>query len=603
VSAGRASLDFISPAQAGTLHGLFRERVRRSPDLPAYRFFDAVNGIWTDHSWAAIDRDVTRWQQALSVEKLPAGDRVAIMARNSRLWVALDQAALGLGLVVVPLYTDDRADNVAYCLRDAGVRLLVIGGPAQWDRLAGKLGECRELRRIVSIADVEPHGDKRVVRLRDWLAAGAGPVKAPKQQAAADLATIVYTSGTTGRPKGVMLSHRNILANAWAGLQVVPITPGTVMLSFLPLSHTFERTIGYYLPIMAGATVAHSRGIAELAEDLVSVRPDGFISVPRIFERVYSRVREGLAKKSPLARLLFDLAVRAGWHRFEHRQGRQTFNPLWYGLWPLLDRLVARKLTSRLGGNIKFAVSGGAALAPDIARIFIGLGVPILQGYGLTETSPVVSTNRPEANIPASIGPPLPGVEVRIGPDDELQVRGESVMLGIWNNPADTARVIGSDGWLRTGDKARIDNGFIYITGRIKDIIVLANGEKLPPADMERAIQADPLFDQAIIVGEGRPYLAALVVLNESRWREFAAARGLSGLVPDDVQVEKLLLERIAQSLHEFPGYARVHRVAAGFEPWTVDNELLTPTLKLKRSKVLERYAAAVDRLYQGRLP
>jgi long-chain acyl-CoA synthetase len=590
--------DFIPPATAVTLPGLFRERVRRSPNLPAFRFFDALNGAWIETSWAGVARDVDRWQAALVAEGLKPGERVAVMARNSRYWVAFEQAALGLGLVVVPVYTEDRGDNVGYIIDHSEVRLLLIGGEEQWQRLAGHLDGRRSLRRIVSVAVIDNAKDKRIAFIRDWLPREFKPIPLPAP-ATDDLATIVYTSGTTGRPKGVMLSHRNILSNAWACLQVFAVEPRHVFLSFLPLSHTLERTVGYYLPMMAGASVAHARSIPDLPQDLRAIRPDGLISVPRIYERVYSRIKDSLGQQRPIARHLFRLAVEAGWHRFEWGQGRARPGPLLL-LWPILKRLVADKITARLGGNIKVAVSGGAALSPEIGRTFVGLGVPILQGYGLTEASPVVSVNRPDDNVPASIGPPLPGVEVRIGPDDELLVRGESVMLGFWKDEEATRRMIDEHGWLHTGDKARIEDGRIYITGRIKEIIVLANGEKVSPMDMEIAIAADPLFDQVIIVGEGRPYLSALVVLNEAQWRRFAKEHGIAGGGANGDQSRKLLLERIAACLHEFPGYAKVVRVTSLNEPWTVDNGMLTPTMKGKRSRITEKYADQIAEMYAG---
>ena len=595
---GVTDTDFILPATAVTLPGLFRERVRRSPNSPAYRFFDALNGAWIETSWAGIARDVDRWQAALIDEGLEPGERVAVMARNSRFWVAFEQAALGLGLVVVPVYTEDRGDNVGYIIDHSEVRLLLIGGPEQWERLAGHLDGRRSLRRIVSIAGIDDAKDKRLMFVRDWLPREFKPGP-PPAMAADDLATIVYTSGTTGRPKGVMLSHRNILANAWSCLQVFPVEPRHVFLSFLPLSHTLERTVGYYLPIMAGASVAHARSIPELPQDLRDIRPDGLISVPRIYERVYARIKESLGQQRPIARWLFQLAVDSGWSRFECSQGRARPGLLWL-IWPVLKRLVADKITARLGGNIRVAVSGGAALSPEIGRTFVGLGVPVLQGYGLTEASPVVSVNRPDDNVPASIGPPLPGVEVRIGPDDELLVRGENVMLGFWKDPEATQRVIDGSGWLHTGDKARIEHGRLFITGRIKEIIVLANGEKVSPMDMEIAIAGDPLFEQVLIVGEARPYLSALAVINEAQWRRFVKEHGIAGGGANSEQAHKLLLERISACLHEFPGYAKVVRVMALNEPWTVDNGMLTPTMKGKRSRITEKYAAQIDQMYSG---
>jgi len=593
------SRTIITPQQAGTLPGLFNERVNRSADKPAYRSYDGLNGVWMDMSWREMAKEIERWEKALFSEKLQAGDRVAIMARNSRLWVMFDQAALALGLVVVPIYTDDRADNVKYILEHSGSKLLLIGGSLQWERLHKQVKGVKSLKRIVSISDCSDFDDKRLLELETWLSTGVDvnrkPILSP-----GDLATIVYTSGTTGRPKGVMLSHRNILSNAYSCSQTgFFVTGNEVFLSFLPLSHTFERTVGYYLLIMVGAVVAHSRSIQELSDDLLMVEPEGLISVPRIFERVYAKVKENLKNQSPVSRTIFKLAVDTGWQRFEYMHKRAKWHPGLL-LWPLLKKLVSDKLMAKLGGNLKMAICGGAALSPEIARVFVGLGIPVYQGYGLTEASPVVSVNTHSHNVPASIGLPLPGVEVRIGEHDELLVKAESVMMGYWRDEEATAQVIDEDGWLHTGDKARIDEeGFIYIIGRIKDIIVLATGEKVSPVDMEFAIASDSLFEQVMVLGEARPFLGVLVGLNEAEWKKVAAEQGLELDAANSEKGEQLLLERISARLHAFPGYARIYRVWTISEPWTVENDLLTPTLKTKRNRIMELYAREIEAMYE----
>jgi long-chain acyl-CoA synthetase len=350
---------------------------------------------------------------------------------------------------------------------------------------------------------------------------------------------------------------------------------------------------------MMGAVVAHTRSIQDLPGDLLMLRPEGLISVPRIFERVYSRIKDNLAKQSFVSRFIFNLAVNTGWHRFEYHHKRRSWSPALI-LWPILKRLVADKVMARLGGNLKVAISGGAALSPEISRVFIGLGVPLYQGYGLTETSPVVSVNTVEHNIPASIGRPLHDVEVAIGEQDELLVRGDSVMMGYWQDPESTAEVIDKDGWLHTGDKARIEDGFIYITGRIKDIIVMANGEKVAPVDMEHAILSDSLFEQAMVIGEGRPYLTALVVLNDKEWEKFADENNFEIDAEMSEEIEKALLERISLCLHEFPGYARIYQLTRLKEPWTVENDMLTSTMKMKRNKIQETYRDEINAMYEG---
>jgi long-chain acyl-CoA synthetase len=397
-----------------------------------------------------------------------------------------------------------------------------------------------------------------------------------------------------------MLSHYNMMSVAHAALESVECYQQDLFLSFLPLSHTLERTAGYYLPMMAGAAVAHARSVTYLAEDLRQVRPTVMIAVPRIFERVYDRLSDQLARKSALSRGLFRSAVRIGWRQFRRRQGEASWSP---GLLlnPLLRRLVGRKVTAGLGGNLRYAISGGAALPVKVAQTFIGLGLEIVQGYCLTEASPVISFNRPGHNDPASVGEPLRGVEVKIGENDELVVHTPGRMLGYWNNHAATAEVIDAAGWLHTGDQARIEDGRIYITGRLKDILVMSNGEKVPPADMETAICFDNLFDQALIVGEGRPSLSVILVLNAERWVGVARELDLDPFARESLGEDLLLkkvLARVQAQLHDFPGYARVRRAILTLDPWTVENGLLTATLKLKRALVLERFAAEIEALY-----
>ena len=600
------SEDLISVESARTLDGLFRQRVRRSGEALAYRSYDRAEESWQDLTWEQIAGQVARWQNALAGEALHPGDRVALVLRNSPEWVMFDQAALGLGLVVVPLYTDDRPDNIAYILEDAAVKLIVVQDMGRWKRLAPVVTGNQTLKRVLVLesgkgADNLIRSDARIRQVGSWLPERGGELR-KRQGDPHSLASIVYTSGTTGRPKGVMLSHYNMLAVAHAALTTLDCYQEDIFLSFLPLSHTLERTAGYYLPIMTGSAVSYARSVGQLAQDLQILRPTVLIAVPRIFERVYGRLKEQMSHKPVIARALFELAIKIGWRRFLRHQGRAGWQ-LSQLLWPLLRRLVASKLSSRLGGRLRVAVSGGAPLSPAIAKVFIGLDIPIVQGYGLTETSPVISVNPLQDNDPASVGVPLRGIEVKIGQDNELLVRSPGVMMGYWNNHAATTQMIDSDGWLHTGDQARIENRHIYITGRIKDILVLSNGEKVPPADMELAIALDPLFEQVMVVGEGRPFLTALVVLNADFWPGLAQDCGLDPMQPESLEDSRLkgqVLNRIKDALQDFPGFAKIRRVVLLLEPWTIDNGLLTPTLKTKRDRVLQRYAAEVDAMYQA---
>jgi long-chain acyl-CoA synthetase len=590
--------DVISIDAAGSLAGLLRERVKRSPTGIAYRDFDLDRNSWLDRTWSDVAREASRWQAAFLQHGLKAGDRVGIILRNCSQWGIFDQAALGLGLVVVPLYVEDRPENSAYCLTDSGAKLLVFEGDDHWQRLAPVMAQMPSVERFISLRKVAAGADGKLMFAEEWLPRTAGDFVANSVNLN-DLATIVYTSGTTGRPKGVMLSHGNILSNAASALRTFSVYPTDRFLSFLPLSHMLERMSGYYVPIMAGSTVAYARSVLLLAEDLISQQPTILVSVPRIYERVYTRINEQLAAGSPIKRKLFNLATSVGWSRFENQQGRGPWKASML-LWPILEKLVAGKIMAKLGGRLRTAIAGGAALSPEISKVFIGLGLPILQGYGLTETSPLLTVNRVDSNEPASVGQAAPGTELKVGENQVLLARGPQVMLGYWNNPTATAAVLSADGWLNTGDQARIDpSGHVYITGRIKDIIVMANGEKIPPVDMELAIITDPLFEQVMVLGEGKPYLSLLASLNQEQWSKLASQANFNIDTPNADAVRKVLLERISARLSGFPGYAQIRRIAATVTPWTVDNGFLTPTLKVKRAKVLEHFAGEVASLYE----
>ena len=587
-------MDAINPRHATTVDALFRERVSRSPDATAYVQYDDASASWISYSWGSVAREVTRWRRALAADDLAHGERAAIRMGNRREWAIADQACIAAGLVVTPLYADDRADNVAYILAHTEAKLLLVETAEQWREMLPLSDELGALIRVVVLQDdAQIDGeDSRVISLAEWLKRGEkindDDLKAAAIQAD-DLATIVYTSGTTGKPKGVMLLHANLLACADASLRSVAVFPRDKFLSFLPLSHMFERTVGYYVPMMAGATVAFNRAIPLLLDDLSAVRPTLLITVPRIFERAYSAIQNRLADGSFFARWLFNLAVTVGWRRFEISQQRKSWhiNQIFY---PLTDILIGRKIRARFGGNLRCVISGGAPLAKKISRTFIALGIDILQGYGLTETSPTLTVNTQAKNLPDSIGLPLAGVEIKIDDAGELHARGDGVMLGYWRDEAATRAAIDAENWFASGDLAAIDDdGFIRITGRRKEIIVLANGEKVPPADMEAAICDDALFAQAMVVGEGRAFLCALIVLDSQR----AAQLG------NDITGE-FILAKIADCLRDFPGYATVHRAWTTDEEWTVENGMLTPTLKLKRPVLREKYKTQIDKMYEG---
>jgi len=594
-------LDIIKGVQ--TLADLFRERVKRTPQHLAYHFFDKNNENWQSFSWAEMAQQVARWQIALVQENLLPGDRVAVMLRNSPTWVIFDQAALGLGLVTVPLYTDDRPDNIAYILAETEAKLLLLDGILPWKRLYQVREGFSGVTRIITMQQIQEPTltDGRLITVNNWLNREISETLRLPKEAPENLASIVYTSGTTGRPKGVMLSHRNILSNAMAAADCWDFRLDDCFLSLLPLSHMLERTAGYYLPMISGSTVVYARSIQQFGSDLMTWHPTVLISVPRIYEQIYSKIQSQLETK-PLRKKLFTLAVEIGWRRFEYQQGRAPWHPSLLG-WPLLQRFVAAPLLTKLGGRIRLSISGGAALPFAVAKVFLAMGVNLVQGYGLTETSPIISVNRLTPNLPQSIGQVLPNVEVKLGEGAELLTRSPCVMLGYWKNPEATQGVIDEEGWLHTGDQVHLnETGHLFITGRLKEIIVMGNGEKISPVDMETKIITDPLFDQVMIVGEGRPFLAALVVLNANQWSKLATRLKVEPTTEalKTKGVQKAILERLGSHLKDFPGYAQVRRLSLLLEPWSIENGLLTPTLKMKRPRIIEKYASHIEEMYQG---
>jgi long-chain acyl-CoA synthetase len=594
--------DYIPLEKAATLTELFQQRIVRSHSATAYQQYNQQSGSWQSLSWDKMGQEIIRWQSALLRENLNAQDKVAIMLPNCPEWIQFDQAALGLNLVTVPLYLNDRPDNVAYILKDAEVKVIIVDDLSLWQEIA-KSGKLKHIQRVIVRGGFSGElQNGLIVATEKYLDGDTTQQEIIHRGNTNDLATIVYTSGTTGRPKGVMLSHHNILWNAASSLKTVEIFPDDHLLSFLPLSHTLERSIGYYLAVMSGVQVSFARSVPLLGEDLLSQKPTILIAVPRIFERVYGKIKQGLESKPAFARFLFNQAINIGWKVYQYKQHKCGWQ-FSFLTWPLLRQLVANKVLAKLGGNIRFAIAGGAPLPLAVGETFTALGLPVIQGYGLTETSPVISVNPLADNVISSVGVPLTDVEVKIGKNDELLTRSPGVTLGYWHNKKATKKLIDKDRWLHTGDKARIEDNHIYITGRLKDIIVLANGEKVPPADMEQAICLNKYIDQAIIIGEGRSYLSAIVVLNDQLWPQLAKSIDLD---EDDCMAlrtnfaKQKILDIISKQLHDFPGYAKVRTVSLTLEPWTIDNELITPTLKVKRNKVCESFLAEIEELYEG---
>ena len=597
-------LDTINTHDAQTLDEMFRERVRRSPDKLAYSQYAPQREKWVGVTWAELAVEVERWQVAFRDSGLQKGDRVAICYKNSIEWIVFDQAALRLGLVVVPLYTADRADNIGYVVGNSGSKLVLINNTEAWNAI---VETDEDVSSVENIIVMEGEESEQVQQLANWLP-DVGEHMERGLSGPEDLASIVYTSGTTGRPKGVMLSHYNMLATAYSGMRSVALTPEDKLLSFLPLSHTFERTVTYYAGMMSGSSVTFNRSIPELSDDLKEVKPTVMVSVPRIFERIHNQIYGSLKTMTPIKRQLFHRTIKTGWHQFQYQQGLAAWHPRLL-LAGLLDILVGKTVRARFGGQLKYVVVGGAPLVPEVAKTFLAVRIPLLQGYGLTESSPIISVNTQEYNRPDSIGLALRGVDVVLKDREELWVKSDGVMMGYWQNPDATKDNIEEieDGdeqgrWLKTGDRASIDEqGFIRIIGRIKDILVLANGEKVPPTDIEAAIQRDILFEQVMVVGEGRAYLSALIVIDKKDWAEFCSENNLSVDQINSKEADSLLSKKIDEQMIEFPGYAKIRQIHITTDPWTVESGLITPTLKLKRPKIMAQYADEIEQLYEGR--
>ncbi len=552
----------------GTLGQMFAARAAATPDAVAYLEYSRTLGKWFEHRWSDVLRRAGEAQALLRELGLGRGDRIGVMARAGTYWVILDLAAAGLGVVTVPLYYRDGGGNAAYAAARSRMKVLFLGDEMQWAAVAPARAQMPGVARIFSAAEIPDAAVETFLPAAERHAGAAYEVAEADPRATA---TVVFTSGTTGPPKGVMLSHANILGNAAAATRAVPIGPGDRLLSFLPLSHMFERTVGYYAPMLRGAAVAFARSVHTLRQDLRAAPPTVLVAVPRIYEKIHA----ALAARAPLdaapGRALLALARRAG------RAGARS---PWRLLAPLPRALIGRRVRQGLGGRLRLAITGGAALDPEVGELFAGLGLPVLQGYGLTETSPVLSVNRLEDLRCDTVGPPIDGVEARLGEGGELLARGPGVMQGYLDDPEATAAALDAAGWFRTGDRAEFDRGHLRIIGRIKEIIVLSTGEKVPPEDLERALCRDPRIAQAWVSGEGRPFLAAVVV---------AAAPGVGAAE---------LLADCPRLLRGFPGYARIGRLRVETEPWSADNGCLTATLKLRRAALAEKYRAELEAFY-----
>jgi len=590
-----------------TLPDLFVDAVRNRPRRDCFQRYDRQLGFVPVASQEAHDRVVrlVRGLQALGVR---AGDRAVILAENRVEWALVDLAILCAGAVSVPLHAILLADTIEYVLRDCEPKVVFVSGKRQAEKVQALRDRLPHLTAVVAF---DPSDSPSVLDLAGLEELG-GPGDAsafelaPRELRDRDLASIIYTSGTTGKPKGVMLEHGNMLANAHQAQEILHFSPAARTLSFLPLRHVFERTCGLYTMLLAGAGIAYAERMETVPRDLKLVRPTILISVPRLFEKIHTRVVNQALDAGGLKRAVFLWASAVG----AAKAARQIAGePVGAGLalrWAVADRLVFTRLRAALGGHVQFAVSGAAPLHPRVGEFVIGAGVPLCEGYGLTESSPVLTVNRPGQQRPGSVGPALPRTELRIADDGEILARGPQIMRGYWNDPAATAEAIAPGGWLHTGDVGHLDAaGYLYITDRKKDLIVTAGGKNVAPQPLEIGLCRSEFVQQAVVLGDRRPFLCALIVPDFEVLERWAAKRGLDTtdrpalLATGDVF--KLYQGLLAELNRTLPGFNQVKRHVLLDRELTVEAGELTPTLKVKRFVVAERYRDRIDAVYPPR--
>jgi len=593
-------IDIIAAEEARTIPGLLFKRANHDPD--AIGLTEFRQGQWVHLTWHDIALRIGQFRVALDRAGMEPGDRVAILLPNGSDWVAFDIAAMANGLITVPLYIHDSPASICAMLDNAGARLCILDSRETWDALAPLAQGNASLKHIWIRQDrgLEPvKGPRNVSGLSQVLTDDrfeSGDIRCRPD----DIATIIYTSGTTGSPKGVKLSHHALLWNTEANTKQVTPLKSDVFLSVLPAAHAFERTLGYHLPIMCGSRIVYARSLDKLQEDVLEIRPTVLVAVPRLYERWYEGITEKVAA-DPVKGWLTQTAADIGWQFFEARQGRGPLPGFFkrHLLWPLLERLVARPVTAAFGGRLRVAISGGAPVSTEVSSFMIGLGIPLMQGYGLTEAAPVVTAVAFDDNDPSSAGRPLKGVDLRISDDGELLVKSPSMMAGYWNDPERSKQAFDAEGWLKTGDVAEIRQGWLYIKGRMKDTIILSTAKKVSPTEIETAIAGDPLFDQACVFGTDRPCLIAAVVLNNAAWCELAEANGLDASAPNQPSAAELIRQTLAKATEAFPPYAQVRGVHADLHPWTIADGAITPTLKVRRHVIAARYTSEIDALYK----
>jgi long-chain acyl-CoA synthetase len=546
---------------------------------------------------------------ALGVKK---GDRVAIISENRPEWVISDIAITSIGGVDVPVYPTMTAKQIEYIFNDAGVKIAIVSNQFQLNKVMRVYPEVASLEKIILIAEKGPIAEPDTVSFSavmdmgkahykeqpDFLPASVAMVK-PE-----DLLTLIYTSGTTGNPKGVMLTHSNLVSNIKAAAEVIDFGPSDTMLSFLPLSHSFERMAGYYTGMSCGVTIAYAESVETVRDNMLEVKPTIITTVPRLFERIHSRVMKQMDASSPVKKKIFNWGLRVG-HAYSAARRRESIGIGLRLRHAVADRLVFSKLREKTGGKMRFFVSGGAALGKEFGEFFDAVGLTILEGYGLTESSPVISVNHLSNYKFGSVGPAIPGLEVQIAGDGEILVRGPNIMKGYWNNPEATAQAVNAEGWLHTGDIGFLDpEGFIHITDRKKHLFVSSGGKNIAPQPIESLFLSSKYIEQFMLIGDRRMFLTALIVPDFEALREFADSHRIdyasnSDLARDPV-INELIDKEITVIQRDLANYERVRRFTLLEKQFSIEEGELTPTQKIRRKVIEERYSKIIDSMYEG---
>jgi long-chain acyl-CoA synthetase len=580
-----------------TLRDLFEFAVKTYPARKELLRIRAGKG-WRSYTVKEFARSTRETAARLARAGVMAGDRVAMFVENRPEWHILDFACHILGAVPVPLYATLPAHQVRYIVGDSQSKMLVVSGR---ERAQAALDVAADLPGL-RVVGVDPGLAEGLECLQDLTLPPSRKWPEPPALGGDDLASLIYTSGTTGEPKGVMLSHRNFISQVNTVRPRYPITERDICMSFLPLSHVFERTVDYVF-FDRGSQINYVESIERVPSQLTEIRPTIMVSVPRLYERSYIKIISKVQQEGGAKRRLFEWALRVGREVRGAEWRGERASAFARGQFAVARSRVFSKVLDRLGGRLRFSISGGAPLAREVAEFFDIVGLPILQGYGLTESSPVIAANRLEANRLGSVGQVFPGVEVRIAPDGEILARGPNIMLGYWNKPQATEEVIDGDGWLHTGDVGYLDSdGYLFITDRKKDIIVTSGGKNVAPQPVEGRLGATPYIAQAVLIGDKFPYLTALIVPNFENLEAHFTGKGVSGLgrveMAQHPETEALVAAAVKHVNGELAIHERIRRFTVLTRELSLEEGELTPTMKVRRRIVAERYGSLIEQMY-----